>query len=423
VRKATTLATLALALLALSFSAAPAQAANEAFAAGSEAFAEGDYLRALAYFEDARDAGVEGPAVHYNIGVCQYRLGNYAQAEAAFRLVADRYPKMRALAEYNLGLALLRQNRDAEARRQFEQVRRTSTDEKITRLAEGMLRRADASRPPSDRAPKWVSLIDFNVGHDDNVALLDDSSLPAGQSTDSAFTELLAVINGPLSTAPGFRFDGSVYAVDYSDVDGFDQTAARLGGAYQWRAGDWRMEAESHFNYTTLDGNAFEQRLGAGVRLRRPLSEATVIGISLVHDEVDAGESQFAFIEGAREQFGLSWDRYGASARLTLAYRYESNDRVSPSVSPSRNGVSIRYRYSMSPAWATDVSLSLRKSAFADLALPRDEDRTELSLGFHRRFSRGWRLNGTYRWSDNRSNVDAFAYTRSRMSLGLTKDF
>lgn len=403
---------------------------SAAFSNGMRAFASGDYTRALAYFDEAKSAGADGPAIHYNIGVCTFRLRDYGRAESEFRLVADRYPKMRALAEYNTGLVLRAQGREAEARKQFELARRTSTDEKITQLAEAMLRRSDPAAPsddPSaegaDYAATWVGMVDADVGYDDNVVLLDDSSLPAGQSTGSAFTELLAFVTGPVSSEPGFRFIGSVYAVDYADTSEFNQAATRVGGAYRWSAGEWRMEAEIHFSDSTLDGDAFESRLGAGLTLQRPLTPATALRVSLVHEDVDPRASRFAFLDGSREQVRVSWDRYGAKGRLTLAYRYESNDRDSPAVSPTRNGASLSYRYAMGPAWTADLSLGLRRSVFDDKSDPRDEDRYDVSAGIRRRFGRGWHMTGTYQRSDNRSEVAAFTYARNRLSLGITKDF
>ena len=92
-------------------------------------------------------------------------------------------------------------------------------------------------------------------------------------------------------------------------------------------------------------------------------------------------------------------------------------------MSPTRNRLWFRYRYSASPEWAADVQLSLRSSSYDDLAVARDEDLTDIALGYIRRFSRGWQVNGRYRWSDNDSDVDIFSYSRSRLTVGLTKTF
>ncbi|MFP4616056.1 MAG: tetratricopeptide repeat protein, partial [Thiohalorhabdus sp.] len=79
-------------------------------ASGSEAFEEGlaayraDHLeKALERFEAAREAGLDQPALHHNLGTVYYRLGRYPEARRAFqRLLED--PGSTALAHYNLGL-------------------------------------------------------------------------------------------------------------------------------------------------------------------------------------------------------------------------------------------------------------------------------------------------------------------------------
>lgn len=59
---------------------------------GRAAFATGDYGTALNYFERARDGGASGPAVHYNIATCHFKLGNYDAALSTYQFIAGRYP-------------------------------------------------------------------------------------------------------------------------------------------------------------------------------------------------------------------------------------------------------------------------------------------------------------------------------------------
>lgn len=399
-----------------------AQDADALFLAGSTAFEEGDYLRALAFFQDARDAGIEGPAIHYNIGVCEYRLGDYAGAETAFRTVADEYPAMRALALYNLGLVRVRQDRDADARELFEQARRESNDPKIAQLAEAMLRRT-APAGETVRSSRWRSVADLGIGYDDNVALLDEASLPAAQSVDSVFTEIFAALSGPMSADAGFRFDASAYAVHYPDASVYDQTALRVGGVYHWTGAGWYLEAGPSLNRSTLDGDGFEQRIGVDLWAWRALSAATSVQIRVSHEDIDSIESQFAYIEGSREQLGVAWERRDGAGGLSLGYDLELNDRADPRVSPTRHRLWTRYRYSPSPEWTADVQLALRVGRYGDLPVAREEDLTDLSLGFVRRFPRGWQLSGRYRWSDNDADVERLTYSRNRLTVGLRKNF
>jgi tetratricopeptide (TPR) repeat protein len=409
--------------VSLPIAAASAEDSSSSFAAANKAFNEGEYGRALALFEAAREAGSSGPAIYYNIGVCHYRLGNYADAVRAFTNLARDYPAMRGLAQYNLGLVRLRQGRDHAARELFEQAKMDRKDAKVPRLAEAMLARMSSSKRTAEEAPTWISVADINVGHDDNVALIDESNLPAGQAVDSAFTEVVAVLSGPLSSEPGLRFDGSLYSIRYDDADDYDQTAVRLRGVYAWRNGSWEVEAGPQFGYSTLNGDGFEQRLGARLRARHDLGSSLTLGVHVVHDEINDAATQFAYVEGSQDAIGVSLDRYIGDGRLTFGYDIELNDRAGPGVSANRDRVSLRYRQVMSSKWTGDIGMAYRASTYDELAVTRNEDRAEFSLGLERVLAQGWQVRGNFRWYDNTSNVDLYSYTRSRLVVGLSKNF
>src|SRR5262245_3339530 len=107
----------------LSFAVAAAEDSDASFEEASAAFASGDYSRALDLFEALRAAGADGPSVPYNIGVCQFKLGRYADAEREFAALAARFPNMAGIAAYNRGLALLELDRKDEARAAFSTAR------------------------------------------------------------------------------------------------------------------------------------------------------------------------------------------------------------------------------------------------------------------------------------------------------------
>jgi tetratricopeptide (TPR) repeat protein len=402
-----------------SLRAADESTSNDAFAAGSIAFADEDYLRALSNFQAAQDLGLDGPAIHYNIAVCHYKLGDYQAADAAFRLVSDDYPSMRPLAEYNLGLVAMRQNRDGDARIYFEEARSSSSDDKIIRLSDLMLERLD----PTPEPRSWFSMINAQLGHDDNVSLIADVGLPFGESAASDFTEIFGVVSGPLSSQSHLRFDASLYSVRYNDVQGFDQNAVRLGGVYQWRWGGWQTEAGPYINHSALDGNGFEQDLGAGISLKRAISDRTFFSARYEHDEIDEIESQFAFVSGSRDRLRFMLQKRSSKAITSIGYVFEQNDRQEPSVSPTRNRFFARLRYLIRANWLIDLEGSFRASSYSDLPEQRDEDLTEIAIAVSRTFQSGWQITGGYRWSDNDSNDAIYSYDRARTSLGLNKAF
>lgn len=406
---------------ATSAAAAASPEASEAFEAGKAAFAAHDYSRALTGFRSARDLGLAGPAVHYNLGVCYYKLADYRQAESTFRYIAGAYPAMQALAQYNLGLIALKRRRTDEAAALFRAALAGSDDETVRRLAARQL--SDVAEAQSPRKP-WLAMIDTRVGHDDNVLLLaEEIALPGGNTADSSFTQLFALLAAPLSSTNGFRIDGSFFAIRYPEASIFDQTVMRVGALYRWELGSWRAEAGPHFSSSTLDGDAFERRAGLDLKLQRNVGLRAALGVRYVHDEVGEGEERFAFIEGSRDWLELRLDRRGTRGHMTLSYAIESNDRRDSSVSPARDKLSFRYRHAFGERWSTDLELSVRESDYDELSEARIEELGELALGVTRHLGRNWQVNALVSVADNDSNAASVRYDRRRVSLGLSKSF
>jgi hypothetical protein len=223
--------------LSVYFLTATANAAIENdWQAGKQAFATGDIESALVFFETARDAGLEGPAVHYNIGVSQFKLGRYRDARQTFEFIARRFPQMRGLAEHNLGLIARRTGREADAREHFLNAHEFSPDDRTIRvLASRNLREIEPERRTASR---WSSVVGLHGGYDDNIVLRDETGLPAGTTTESPMTDAFVSFSGPWNGQSGLRVEGSAYLVRYFDADDFDQSQVAGGVFYDWRPGD-----------------------------------------------------------------------------------------------------------------------------------------------------------------------------------------
>ncbi len=225
-------------------------AAESDWSSGTAAYSSGDYELALKHFQSARRDGLDGPAVYYNIAVCHFQLGQYPSSGAEFQLIADRYPKMRGLAEYNLGLIARRRDEAKAAVEHFLRAYRLSTeDEKLRILASNRLREIE---PELKTASRWAGAAGMRAGFDDNVALRDETGLPSGVSPDSPILDFFASIKGPYNGVSGFRFEGGFYTVKYLDADEFDQAELYGGVQYDWRIDDWRLKAGVHSSAGTL---------------------------------------------------------------------------------------------------------------------------------------------------------------------------
>jgi hypothetical protein len=417
--------------------------ASTLFASGSDAFGRGDFAAALAAFESARDAGMDTPAILYDLGVTEYKLERYAAAEGYFRELATRYPAMRELSDYNIGLTLTRQNRMLEARDAFERAR-VSDDKKIAALADAMLARiaplAPASSdgtggPPADDSsatvaggaprqdPDRLRLVDVGVGLDGNVALVDEASLPVGQTTESPLAQVFGLLRGrPWIDVP-LSFDASGYLIRYVDADDFNQMAVRLGAAYSWEIPGWRIEAGPYYSHSTLAGDGFERRIGASLALRRGLGETSSLRVRLAHEGVNDLEPEFDYIAGTRDRLSLDFARGSTQGRLALGYAHETNDREGAGVSPRRNEAYAGYEFYLPQDWSFEAEAFLRASRYSDLAVPRNEDLTELRFTGRRELPSGWLLEGEWRIGSNDSNDDRYSYDRTRLDVGISKLF
>ena len=399
--------------------AAQPQAAHRAFAEAAAAFEQGRYEPALSGFVAARAAGMDDAAVNYNIAVCYYKLGRYAQAAAAFRQVAARFQSLRDLADYNLGLSLLRQGRDKEARAVFERVR-AAKDPKLVRLAEAALAR---TAPPAPAAIARTALVNINAGRDDNVALVETPILLPGESASSPLTEMFAFVAAPLPLGPRFDYDASAYAIRYTDAREFDQNALSAAATYRRGFGAWRAALGPRLSYSTLGGSGFEKQIGAAITLRHPLSVRSSLILRYTHDRITAASSQYDFVAGRRDRLRIGIERAWTEGRLSAYYEREVNDRSAATVSPGRNTFSVTYRRRLTGAWAMELNLRDRSSRYQDLVPRKHEELREIGVGIGRELRSGWRFNAEVLHADNASNDPLYAYRRNRIDAGIGKSF
>jgi len=401
-------------------SSAVADVADD-WASGQEAFAAGDYESALVYFEMARDAGQPGVAVHYNIAVCQFKLERFDDAGTTFRYIADNYPKMRGLAEYNLGLVERRLGNTRAAQAHFIRAWELSADdEKIRVLAITML---DGVEPEAEKAPAWYGSFGLRAGHDDNVALRDSLGLPAGVTAESPMADLFVAVRGAPAFLGGFRFDASAYAVAYPDADDFDQSEFRLGGLYAWRPGDWRLETSLHYVYGTLGGSGFEREIALGARAVRYVGDDGALDLHYRYDDIDEDDPLFAGIAGSRQRLDLRYRWYRDDHTVILRLGVENNDRLDPGVSPTRTRLQADYRYQPSNGWGLEAGLSFRASDYDDLEVARSEDLATISAALTRMVAEVWLFALQYQYSENDSNDPVFSYERNLVTLGVLRTF
>jgi hypothetical protein len=414
------IASLVLAVCSLMPRPSLAEGDDPAFVEASAAFARGDYAAALELFELVRTTGTDEPAVPFNIGVCEYKLGRYADAAAEFESLGARFPAMRALAEYNKGLALLGLGRDADARAAFSAAS-ASGDAKIAPLAAARLQGLGQAAPVAQVPRRWDGFLQLGLGHDDNVAFVDEVTLPAGQQADSPLAEVYGFGSRQFGAAARVRLDFGGYLVRYSDAPQFEEDSVNVAAAFERSSGPWSMDFGPRYARSTLGGNAFEGEVGATVRVARPFGDWR-FSVLATYDDIDSLESQYDYLAGAQRRLRLTLAQRVGRGRFSASVEAENNNLTAATVSSDRRRVLLGYRHGLGADWSVEGAVAYRLSRYERPSGP-DERLTELFASARRAFAHDWVFTADYRHSRNDADLAEFVYTADRIALGVNRAF
>ncbi len=311
------------------------------------------YAAALDAFEAAAAAGMSGPAVHFNIGVCAYRLGRWSRAAAAFREVA-RTPQMAALAHYNLGLVALG---DGKPRRSSALVRAGRARSDATSACDRWRRRSSLScrrRPsatgwPMARSPPATTTTS-------RWSPAETCSASAARTTRSPSCSSRPRVRW---SAPGVSM-AALVLLDYQDLDSFDQLNANAGARYRLPLGDWNGEAALQLSYSTLDSEGFESRRMLLLQATRTLTEEWRLRARYRFSDID-GLDGFDGLDGhaprARHPRRVAPRTAGMSR---LEYRFDSSDYAEATLSFDRHQLAVDVQRDLDENWTMQARLVVR---------------------------------------------------------------
>ncbi len=414
--------------LAISSQALAQTSAETYFSKGMDAFRAGSFEVALAAFEKARNEGMAHPSLYYNMGVSAYRLARYKVARENF-LEAAAHDQLKQVAHYNLGLIALKAGERDEAITWFDSALDGDND-KIRALAVTQLNKL-AQSP----ARNGYGVIGVSLGSDDNVV---DPNATTTTDEGDEFVELFAAGSYIVGARnDGWRFDGSLYQLNYSQVDDFDISALRLGVGRIFTLGHWRAEAGGSGERSTLGQDDYLATNTLELKSQRALGDKARLRLRYRFDSITALDSGYDYLEGQRHRTEVETSRDFEQLRLRVAYEYEANDRNNlkngttfSNYSPDRHTVTLRGDVRLSTNWRLDSRLGYRSSEYDEpnqlldgTSVSRSDDQLRFSLRAEGNPSGEWRLFAELDHTENESNINVFDYERNIISAGVTWAF
>ncbi|MEF8823968.1 MAG: tetratricopeptide repeat protein [Desulfohalobiaceae bacterium] len=411
--------------------------ASQAHEAGIEAFEAGDYERALRHLKQAEAEGVRTPNLRYNLGVTYYRLGQYQEAEEAFRVLAEN-PDWRHLALYNLGLvAEARGDRQAAVDYYF-QVREAKGSSGVGQRAAQKLERHGVEKPVSS-AGRVYSEFTAAVGYDDNAVLAPEGSQDVSEEGD-LFTELygLASVYVSGNRDDGVRLDADAFTRLYESETEYGFTSLSGGISRHKEYAPWHasLGLSAAVELAESDFFAFVPAVKlTGERSFDPYSLKLSNRLSWIE-----GESDYDYLTGVKNQITARLERELTGGKTYAGFGVEYNDRDDLrdqdeffSYSPLRSDIHVGLDYSVAQRWTLILYGQYRKSLYpeenrviidgAPTEDKREDDRNLVSVRGEYDVSRNMIGFAEYTRTDNDSNFSGYSYESNRITVGLRRIF
>jgi len=388
---------------------AAASVAQQRFAEARTAFEGGDFSRALSLYEQCLALGMQGPAIHYNIGVAAYRQGDLARAESAFQEVS-RTPAMAALAHYNLSLVALKRGDEKAARQWLEQAAREPSDEKISTLVKSRL--DELPKVPTSAAAPWSLYARSGAGYDSNVALRSGSIDTTGSGKDDTFGELMFA--GSYSFRPSWRVDAAAGLLRYADLDEFNQDALSFGVVHGMTLNGWYLEPGVYATQFSLGGDVYERSAAASLEATHTFAGLGWLRAQLRVSSVN-GEGDFSGLSGSRSELGLRYEWTAQSLRFGAQARAELNDSEDEVFASRWVEMGADARWAATPLWTLVAGATLRQTRHESW----DDDRTAFRLEATRLLWHHAQLFVRYEHESNQSPIAENDYSRDWVAASI----
>jgi len=404
-----------------------------AFERGVAEFGSSDYGRALADFLEARNDGVDGPQLGYDLAVTYYHLGRYLEASHEFKVLTG-ISAVAALSHYNLGLIAMRQGDDATAADELHTAYTTATDPTLRTLAEAALSQLEST--PA-REPRWTAFANAGAGYDSNVALSSESTVitPSHRGSDvySLLAGAVAQLTG--SGADGWQAVGTFYRTDYPVVSQFNQSYLHLGGQYRWGSAAWSQVLGLYAGDLTLGDTNFETLATASAESSFASSSDNTLHAFYRYTRIRGG-SDYDYLTGWHQSLGIEDTRKMTSVDLTLGYTFDFNERnnfrAQPqflSASPTDNGLYAKLNWRVSDIATLIFESDYQHSHYqgADVIFQgatttnifREENWWSSEIGATYSLSDRWLLRLDCSFTDNRSNIPEYSYHSNQVMFSI----
>lgn len=393
-----------------------------AFEQGVESFNAGDYEQALTSFRQARDEGMDRPALLLNLGVTAFRLQQWETADDYFDALSQR-DDWASTGYYYRGRVAERQGQNEQAAQWFRQSIEAGDSTQAQRRSQSGLLRVEELPQPA----RHDVLLVGSAGYDGNPALVNDTDF-AGDG--EAFFDLFANYEYHLAESP-WRIEGRFFAREYPGDSDLSDLFYELGTSRQDQHGAYLTRFGAAAGQFYFGGDHFQDRLQLSGGVERVTAGGGRAQLSGELNRILA-DSGFDELDGLQSRTSLSWRQSLGDLYYRTSYRLEWNDRDDfddgdnqESLSPIRHrGQLLLGRTLSDSVWLEglagfEYSRYQGRNTVDDERVRRRDRDTELTVRMGRTLSADWQVFAAYTYWDRDSTMDGFETDRHQLRLSL----
>jgi tetratricopeptide (TPR) repeat protein len=393
----------------------------------------GDTDEALRWIAVAEKQEVRPAQVAFLKGLVLLKADRPADAIESFTAAKELDGALRQTADYQIGMAHMKQKSFEEAAQAFREVMLLDPNTDIgayaREYAEALERREGAQRP-------WKLNLGFFGEFDDNVVLRpSDASAVSDVGDEDDFRE---VVTTSAEWAHRFterfaaKLNYDLYFANQEDLSRFDVNSHTFGTTPTWFSERWTLSAPVTYNYTWVANDSFLSTVSAGPVLNLRAGDAQLYQVSVrVQDKnfraspVSPEEDRDAF----RWAPALQWFWFFKENQGFFGARYEYDSEDADGVNWDYDG----HRVNLSFQWPFSAKLkgTLAAEYYAQdfdnthttFGMRRDDNQLTLSALLSYSFTKQLEVQCRYTYVDHSSNISIYDYDRNVYSTGVLYRF
>ncbi|OIO38513.1 MAG: hypothetical protein AUJ72_02405 [Candidatus Omnitrophica bacterium CG1_02_46_14] len=381
----------------------------------------------------AEEQGMRPGQTKFIKGLVLMKDGKTEDAIQAFKDSKDFEPALKQSANYQIGLAHLKNKSYDEAARNFQEVVLLDPNTDIARYADEykkvLDRRHEAEKPFRLNAA-------FFEEYDDNVILKPSDTSSTGDIGNQSDWREVATVDAELgkkfNDAFGAKLQYDFYFTKQNDLHAYDLNSHTVGAVPSFYLGENVVSVPVQYNYTWVDNDDFLSTLTAN-----PLANIKVADNQLAQIGVKFQDLNYLQVsvnpdenrDAARWAPGGAWFYFFNQNKsfLNIRYEYDTENTKGSNWDYDGNRATVAAQMPIIEQWKLtlvgDAYLQDFDNMHTTFNVKRSDENYSGSAMLSYAINKDWELQLRYTHVDHRSNINIYQYTRNIVSTGITAKF